>query len=215
MIQAALPARTNPLAKRIGQRLALVRTSRGLSVARAAEELGISGGHYMYLEQGKVLPAPNMASRLYQWAVAGISFEGQGRPKEGTGNVLQQRKWRVIKTAVSRDTAVRLRKEAARLGMSGSSLAHIYITQGLQRKAAFATLQKAIVEVRKAEALQLFTECPQIKDFLLADPEICRTAGLTLTHVAELQPLQPTIEKLAELPKAELRLTMEEEVEEI
>lgn len=190
-----LPAGTNPLAKALGKRLAIIRTKEGLDIAAMAKQLGLPYKVYEFIEAGRLLPSPIIANRLYNW-MFGTTYEDVplARAREVRAELRESDTVRVDmeKTAISN-----LAREASRLGLSQSALAEVFILRGLANKAGLATMKEAVAEIEKAKYLAAMKEAPEIRDILTMDIDLAVKAGKNKTHVNKIA--KPAIEKLTNL----------------
>lgn len=205
---ADLPAGTNPLAQRLGAKLRLVRKGRELSFNRASEQLGISPGHYRWLEEGRITPGPAMASRLHAWLINGTTFEGAPPLSEAQFRVTREAsKFRKVVAHIPYDEASALSRRAKAMGMSGSALVHLIIRQFLKNNAAFVTLSEAIKEINETRALVALEESPELRDILLADIPLMVKMGGDLTPWHQVENLEPPLVRVANIPVDSLKLS--------
>jgi transcriptional regulator with XRE-family HTH domain len=197
---ALLPAGSNPLAVKVGKKLRLYRKGKGLTYSRAGAQLGISPGHYRWLEEGRIVPGPQMAKRLRLWMMGNVSFEGAPPLSEAQFRVTREAlKFRKIVLSIPIEDAQGITRRAKALGMSGSALIHLIIRQFLKNQVAFVTLKDAIDEVNQTRAIMALQEAPELRDILLAEIPLLLKAGGEATPWHEHEEMRPEIEKAAEV----------------
>ncbi len=192
-----LPVGTNPVAKQIGVLMRVYRDSRGWELDAAASTLGITVGHYKYLETGRLVPGPNMSRRLRQWMIDKIDFTGA--PTVSEAHWLDdsgRRAWRRVSAIFPKEVATRLKTKARALGMGVQDLAATYIMLGLESKMVYGQIKEAVAAVTQTRNLQALAEAPELRDLLAAEVKILR-ATPDMTPWQKVAALEPEILKLA------------------
>lgn len=174
-----LPAKANPLARLIGERLRLIRRGRKLTRDVVAKELGISLMHYVYIETGRQLPDPLLSDRLYNWALLGTRYSSHPLAVAKREASAITAKERVLRVTMTKADSRRLGLAADRLGLSQDALAELFIIRGLDNTPALAVMSDAVVAINKARMSQAMRDSPEMRDLLLADLGVAIAAGST------------------------------------
>lgn len=214
-----VPAGANRLARVVGKKLAQVRKGRALSISQAAKQLGISGGHYKYLELGKITPGPNLSKRLLGW-LTGTTYEDAPPVREGV-YALDARKvnHRLVKAIIPKALAREFSRKCKTLGMSSSALIQLLIKQFVSNKASYAVLEEAIKEIKEAQVFEAMQESPELREVLKSDVALAIKAGAVMRPAKEeLQAQAPILQLVAAskegLSPSALTDVLEEDIDE-
>lgn len=198
----------DPLAKRIGRKIRLVRKARGLSFAKAAEQLGITAPQLLYVEKGYQIPGPKLAKRLRNWMIAGATYEGAPVNFEKVWRLEAKRgAWKTLRVFLPPGTGKELYRLCRRLNMSAPELSLMAVELFLANRVGHITVKEARDHVARARAISAMIEAPELRDILECEMKIAITAGATLTPWEQVEAKTvPEPMKIDEIEKFELIL---------
>jgi DNA-binding XRE family transcriptional regulator len=174
----------------VAKKMRLIRKGRGVGVQKAARQLGLATTHYQMIEAGRIVPGPNLAKRLYNWAILGVTYDDVPPSKAA---VTDEPDGPSVPVRLSHENLTRLQRESERLGMTQSGLAQLLVEQGLSSRPALVTLKDAIDAVNRAQAKEAL-RTPELRDIVAGDVKLAVSAGEKLTpskkYEAGLAPVQ-------------------------
>ena len=194
----ALPSGSNVLAKAIGRRLKLIREERGLDVKTASKQCGLASARWTQFEKEKAVPEADEVERICRWAFEAVNFwsfplseeRKKKRIKKGEG-------WSTHEYNVPKETNLRIKRAAKRVGISISALTQLAIEAFLEGEHVLSTYEEAAARIRKAEVVDRVNEDPYLSGFLSGDLDIAIANGARLTEPKK-EPRQAPAERLVE-----------------
>jgi transcriptional regulator with XRE-family HTH domain len=208
-----LPRGTDPLAKRIGRKILLVRRARGLSRENAAVQMGLTQAQIHYIEKGYLIPSPKVARRIRNWMVVGATYEGANAPFEKSWALeAKSMAWKSLRFYLPPGVGKELYRLARRLNMSSAELSLMAIELFLANRVGHTTIAEARDHVAKTRMMFALQEAPELRDILECEMKIAIAAGVTLKQWHEIEAkTTPEVVKLDRLEHHELNLSKDSE----
>lgn len=181
----------NPVARVYGRKLKTIREKRGLSIAKAAKQLGVKKIWYAQVEDGLYLPVRWLQDRILRWATEGTTFHAKS--KRALSQIKSADSSYEIKFRMTQETWDRLRRKCANIGVNQQEFIILALERLLDEPNVLATFEEAAERLRRAYLTGMLVENPQAKTFLQADVDLCVKMGAHLNVEKPKVPISPAL----------------------